>query len=397
MPYANFTSNFQIPYNVANEMSSGQSNQRAALIVDSQLTGVTALVGEYGILQEGNYNGIYSSGNSSVSLIATGTKYAIQGTINGVYIQQNTTLTWTGIPDNTKVYLYLITNESNLYTTGQFSSLAYRQCKTSYNTTGISPVNGILVGTATTTTSTITLNTSGTASDNGTFSSGKPYVVPYTQIAISTLQNTLTNAALKTNFSGLASTLQVVQTGETADALAIGTLVSSVSGLTNTIQVVQTGETADALAIGTLTSNSSGLTSTIDTVQAKETLDAANIAVLKSNFSGIGNTMGTIQTNGISYLTNRRPISDVNWSGTTSDYCFAFTALTAPRTLWLPSPNSATANKIYLVVDESGHAGSHPISVVPTVGLINGSGVSSIVTNFGTLRTYHNGSNYFII
>lgn len=157
MSYSTTTSGYRIPYWGAGR-SSGSSNRRAALIVDSQLSGVARLIGQNGIIQEGAYAASYVAAQSIVTLTATATNYALEAMIGSVYVAQNTTLTWSGLPDSSTIYLYVLTAETNLYQSTEVSSLANKQVVTSFNTTGLVPPGGLLLGIATTTTSAISLN-----------------------------------------------------------------------------------------------------------------------------------------------------------------------------------------------------------------------------------------------
>ena len=302
MPYANSTSTYRIPYNVAGEMSSGQSNQRAAQIIDNQLLAASVLTGQNGIIQEGVYSATFSSGASSVRLVATGANYSMQGLIAGVYIQQNSTLSWTGIPDNKTAYLYVISSESNLYSSGQFSSLQSKLCQAFYNTTGVTPPNGLLVGIATTTGSAITLNTSGTASDLSTFSNGKPYIYPYgqhrLQIPMDHPYNSVINLHVDSqaiesrhikSWDGITSGSSITGTGIGTTQIKAKAITSqllaanlSVSGLTILNSAILSGTT--------LYPKSPTLPNEVTTVQFLYSVTgpiSSNVAVLQGNQSGI--------------------------------------------------------------------------------------------------------------
>ena len=182
MPYQNTTPTFQIPYMFQQERSSGVSNKRAALIIDSQMTAAVRFTGEYGVIAEGQYTGTFTAGNiSQVRLLATNSNFALEGVINGVYIANNPTLTWDGLPDNTTSYLYAVTAETALYTSNEFSSLATKLCRVTSNTTGFTPGGAILLGTAfpSSLSGTVFLNTTSGVTDNTTWVGGKPAILPY--------------------------------------------------------------------------------------------------------------------------------------------------------------------------------------------------------------------------
>lgn len=181
MAYQQSTSTYRIPYMSIGERSSGMSNKRAAEIVDSQLAGASRLIGTNGIISEGTYSAVFTSASSSVSLTGTASNYSIEALIHGVYVAHPTTLSWTGLPNSSTVYLYVKTAEEYLYTSTEFSSLQSKQVQTTWNTTGLTPQNSIFVGTATTTTSAITLNYSISAADLDVYIGGKPTIKPYNE------------------------------------------------------------------------------------------------------------------------------------------------------------------------------------------------------------------------
>src|SRR6266853_2191740 len=151
MPYANATPTYRITYMSQDERSSGTGNKRQAFICDAQLSGVARLIGSTGIVQEGIYNTVFTSGASAVNLTASSFNYALEAYINGVYVAQNTTLSWSGFPNSSTIYLYAQTQENNLFQSSEFSSLAYKQVAAIFNTNGLTPTNAILIGIATTT------------------------------------------------------------------------------------------------------------------------------------------------------------------------------------------------------------------------------------------------------
>lgn len=69
----------------------------------------------------------------------------------------------------------------------------------------------------------------------------------------------------------------------------------------------------------------------------------------------------------------------------------------APRTVTLQTADTV-AGRVYIIIDESNGAGSNTITV-GTEGseLINGSATQAISTNYGYLKVYSDGTNWFII
>lgn len=175
MPYPNATTGpYRIPYWSKGDRSSGISNLRAAQIVENQLTAQNHFFGANGVIQEGLYTATFSSGNSSVTLATNGSVPAIEAVINQAYVNQNTTLTWTGFPNSATVYLYAQAVETNIYLPSQQSTLQDKVCSPVWNSSGATPANSILLGKVVTTTSTISLDTSATITDNGDYTAGKP-------------------------------------------------------------------------------------------------------------------------------------------------------------------------------------------------------------------------------
>jgi len=78
------------------------------------------------------------------------------------------------------------------------------------------------------------------------------------------------------------------------------------------------------------------------------------------------------------------------------DYIIGVDDTTLTRTLTLPSARYAGLGRSYILKDISGSAASTTIAVTPqTDELINGDTGSSINTNFGTLKLFSDGSNWF--
>lgn len=92
---------------------------------------------------------------------------------------------------------------------------------------------------------------------------------------------------------------------------------------------------------------------------------------------------------------NRTAVYDAGYSVLTSDYLIAYTALTAARTVTLPSASGMT-NQVLIIKDESGAAATYNISVnVSAGGTIDGTASKVINTNYGLIELYSNGSQWF--
>ena len=174
MPYGNLSKNYRIPYWFQGEISSGVSNRRASAIIDTQLNGLASLMGTTGLIAEGSYQSTYVSGNSSITVIQAG-EAAIQALLGGKFVNQATSFSWTGLPDDSIVYLYIAPVEENIYDTGERSTLAAGVCNPIWNTNGVTPAESMLVAVARISGTSISLTTSGCA-DNGDFVVGRPII-----------------------------------------------------------------------------------------------------------------------------------------------------------------------------------------------------------------------------
>lgn len=150
------------------------SNRRASAIIDTQLNGLASLMGTTGLIAEGSYQSTYVSGNSSITVIQAG-EAAIQALLGGKFVNQATSFSWTGLPDDSIVYLYIAPIEENIYDTGERSTLAAGICNPIWNTNGVTPAESMLVAVARISGTSISLTTSGCA-DNGDFVVGRPII-----------------------------------------------------------------------------------------------------------------------------------------------------------------------------------------------------------------------------
>lgn len=89
---------------------------------------------------------------------------------------------------------------------------------------------------------------------------------------------------------------------------------------------------------------------------------------------------------------NRTVVRDVNYIVKTTDYIIAFTVLTAPRTVTLPTPVPSMSGRTLIIKDETGNAAIYPITLIGTVdGIVN----PKIDTAFGTKSIYTDGVSWF--
>ena len=90
----------------------------------------------------------------------------------------------------------------------------------------------------------------------------------------------------------------------------------------------------------------------------------------------------------------RRTEVKVDYSVTDTDYYIGVTDTTAPRTITLPTA-SGKEGRVYVIKDELGGAGAHPIAVKAQAGeMIDGAKALNISTNYGVLRLIANGKNW---
>jgi hypothetical protein len=91
----------------------------------------------------------------------------------------------------------------------------------------------------------------------------------------------------------------------------------------------------------------------------------------------------------------RRTAVKTNYTLTDADYYIGVTDTSAPRTLTLPAA-SGREGRLYVVKDESGGAGNHPITVqVEAGGTIDGAKAKTIGANYGLMRVTSSGKDWF--
>ncbi len=91
----------------------------------------------------------------------------------------------------------------------------------------------------------------------------------------------------------------------------------------------------------------------------------------------------------------RTAVNDANYTILATDQVIGYTALTAARTATLPTSVGAKG-KVHILKDEAGAAGAHTITLATTGGqTIDGAANKTITTNYGILRVYSDGANWF--
>lgn len=158
MAYGYFTDKYSFPAQVKGNTMSEREEKRKARIIDNNLYAALVLHSAgYGVISEGTYSGTFSANNSRVDLTA------LEALINQIYVSPTSTVSWTGIPNNVTFYLYVTLVEQATETSpAGASSKEYKNVQATTNTNGIIPANSILLATATTTASVITVVTNPT-------------------------------------------------------------------------------------------------------------------------------------------------------------------------------------------------------------------------------------------
>ncbi len=86
-----------------------------------------------------------------------------------------------------------------------------------------------------------------------------------------------------------------------------------------------------------------------------------------------------------------------NYTILASDYLIAYTSTASSYTATLPAASSGNAGQLWIIKDESGGAATHPITIATSGGNIDGVSSKVISTNYGSMRIYSNGTNYFTL
>lgn len=146
--YGGLTPRYRIPYITFGDVVSQASEQIAALTIENQLRGLIAgHSGGNGVIRTGNFSVSFVSGNSTATLqIPASNVPSIEGFIDQIYVRSFSTLQWTGLPDNSVLYLYVELIESDTQ-----SSRVRGDINVDWNDTGIVPDNAIVVAKVTTT------------------------------------------------------------------------------------------------------------------------------------------------------------------------------------------------------------------------------------------------------
>jgi hypothetical protein len=301
MAYANSTPIYKIPYWSRGERSHGQSNYRAAQIVENQVRASGVILGNMSVVQEGTYSAAFATGASFVALSAAGAVPSLEGLVAGKYVSMTTTLTWLAIPDNVTAYLYAQTIESNIFLDTQQSTVQDRIVVPIWNTTGSTPSEALLLGVATTTGSAITLVSSVAAADNDVFVGGKPYghriAIPLDHPDLSVTAAKLANKSVQSRTLDLTSGVDIAGASLMRSGLDIQGVMTC-QGMRGGIRTVTTSDTVlstDMTILADATSGSTTLTlpsSPVGTFLFKKIDSSGNPVILNGNGSNIDGYSG---------------------------------------------------------------------------------------------------------
>lgn len=112
-------------------------------------------------------------------------------------------------------------------------------------------------------------------------------------------------------------------------------------------------------------------------------------------------TLGAVSFyNGTAWITstpNTRTAVSANYTALATDKLVAVTATATAITITLPAVTLGSATSVFNleIKDESGGAATHNITATPVSGTIDGAATLAITTNYGSLRLYAQGTNWF--
>jgi len=162
LSYGDVSERYKLPTMIPGDVLISTEEARKSAILDNSLYAAIMMhSGGKGVIQEGNYSATFASGDSTVYLSEAKPVPTIEALIDQVYVYATSQLSWSGLENNEKYYLYitLIETASPEYSE---SSRQRKNVRTFKNTTGGDITGAILVATATVTESTITLDTNPT-------------------------------------------------------------------------------------------------------------------------------------------------------------------------------------------------------------------------------------------
>lgn len=181
-------------------------------------------------------------------------------------------------------------------------------------------------------------------------------------------------------FVGVVDASQtVVNAGSFSKNLSVSDI--DVQHALNTIDQLATGGTPAGLVVSTLT------------VTSSTTLNATSINASSLTVTNVYLDYSLAQVfMGANYV-KRTVIADSIYTATSSDYLISYSSLSTGRTVTLPAPTTLKNNQVFIVKDESGTAGTNNITL--SFSNIDGASTKVINSNYGSIRVYTDGFNYF--
>lgn len=94
-------------------------------------------------------------------------------------------------------------------------------------------------------------------------------------------------------------------------------------------------------------------------------------------------------------LFKRVEVDDAAYTVTSSDFLVVYTALSAGRTVTLPT-SIANSGRVIIIADEAGGAAADNITIDPEgAATIEGNATLAIAADYGVARLYSDGTNWF--
>lgn len=214
---------------------------------------------------------------------------------------------------------------------------------------------------------------------------------------LSKSSNALTGVEWTNPNTGSSANFRFLIHDSNGDYIALGCPGANVTG--NSFGIAQN----TLLQVMSSTTGGSGRHLAVGTVQAKDVIFGSNnterARFLSTGELGINTSTpaSTLHING-SISIKRSTVNDTAYTILNTDHVIAVTALSAARTLTLPTVASAKEGKLFRIKDESGNAGTFNITVDGNGSeTIDGALTKVISSNYGSINIYCNGSAWFTV
>lgn len=163
-----------------------------------------------------------------------------------------------------------------------------------------------------------------------------------------------------------------------------------------TVGQILTYGTGTAPAWGNVSSNLVSGTGISVTGTGTATINTSLAAGTNISINGTATQTIALSSNVTNSFPARTAVAGTAYTILNSDYLVAYTTLGTAVTATLPSAIGIT-NQKFLIKDEIGLAGTYSITVATSTSAqkIDGTSSKIINSNFGNLRTYSNGTNFF--